>query len=41
MGPLYLSTLVLVGGALVLALIAAAPALWRRFKSRKKDRPHD
>jgi len=40
MDPLLPSTLVLILGALLLSLIAAGPALWRRLKNLKKDNMH-
>lgn len=41
MSPFLASTLVLIGGALILTLIAAGPTLWRCLKTKKKEVPHD
>ena len=38
---LILSTLVLIGGALVLTLVTLGPTLWRRLKNRNKEPHHD
>ena len=40
MDTLLLSTLVLIGGALILTLIAAGPALWRTLKNRRRGGRH-
>lgn len=40
MDALLDSTLILIGGALVLTLIALGPALWRHLKRRRKGGRH-
>ena len=41
MDPLFLSTVALIAGALLLSLLAGGPALWRGLRRRRKGRRHD